>query len=66
LDGDVTDARADELEALVREALSAGDPEGVQAALVGLAVIDPARAARLLDTLQISLDLEVGSRADGD
>jgi hypothetical protein len=55
---------ADELEALVREAQVVGDQEGVQSALVAIAVLDPARAAQLMDVLNISLDLEVGVGAD--
>jgi hypothetical protein len=61
--GDVT---ADELESLVRAALNAGDAEGVQAALVALSVVDPVRASNLLDTLKITLDLDLGSRVEGD
>jgi hypothetical protein len=57
---------ADELETIVREAHSVGDQQGVQSALVALAVFDPARAANLLDELEISLDLELGARADLD
>ena len=55
---------ADELEALVRKAHAVQDQEGVQSALVALAVVDPARAARLLDSLHISLDLDLGARAE--
>jgi hypothetical protein len=57
---------ADELEAIVREAQLVGDQQGVQAALVALAVLDPARAARLLDELEIRLDLDLGTTAERD
>jgi hypothetical protein len=55
---------ADDLEAIVREAQLVGDQQGVQAALVALAVLDPARAARLLDELEIRLDLDLGAAAE--
>jgi hypothetical protein len=55
---------SDELDVLVRKAQSVGDQEGVQAALVALSVVDPVRAARLLDELEIGLDLDIGTRAD--
>jgi hypothetical protein len=57
---------ADELEVIVREAHIVGDQQGVQSALVALAVFDPARAANLLDELDISLDLDLGTRADAE
>lgn len=57
---------SDELDALVRKAHSVGDQEGVQSALVALAVLDPDRAARLLDALDIGLDLDLGTRADNE
>jgi hypothetical protein len=60
------DLTADELEALVRKAQRAGDAEGVQSGLVALAVSNPARAATLLDTLKIHLDLDLGAAADRD
>ena len=53
---------ADELETLVRKAHEVRDQEGVQSALVALAVVDPARAAHLLDMLKIGLDL--GAKAE--
>jgi hypothetical protein len=62
----VGEANADELESLVRAAWAADDAEGVQAAIVGLAVVDPVRVARLLDELHITLDLDLGTRVDGD
>jgi hypothetical protein len=62
----VTDLTAAELELLVRKAHRAGDAEGVQSALVALAVSNPARAASLLDTLHIRLDLDLGATADHD
>jgi hypothetical protein len=55
---------ADELETIVREAQLVGDQQGVQAALVALAVLDPARAARLLDELEIRLELDLGAAAE--
>ena len=61
----MSDLTADDLDTLVRKAHEVGDAEGVQSALVALAVVDPARAADLLDALKISLDLALGSKADG-
>ena len=60
----MTDLTASELDALVRKAHHAGDVEGVQSALVALAVSDPARAASLLDILQIDLDIDLGAAAN--
>ena len=60
----MTDLTDDDLDALVRKAHRAGDVEGVQSALVALAVSDPARAAGLLDTLHINLDLDLGAAAN--
>jgi hypothetical protein len=57
---------ADELETLVRKAHAVRDQEGVQSALVALAVVDPARAAHLLDILKLSLDLDLGAKAETD
>lgn len=57
---------ADELDVLVHKAHSVGDQEGVQSAIVALAVVDPVRAARLLDELDVGLDLDLGTRADSD
>lgn len=62
----MTGLTADELETLVRKAHEVRDQEGVQSALVALAVMDPARAAYLLDTLKISLDLDLGAKAESD
>jgi hypothetical protein len=55
---------ADDLDSLVRKAHGVGDQEGVQSALVALAVVDPVRAARLLDALDVGLDLDLGTLAD--
>jgi hypothetical protein len=62
--GAVSDLTADELESLVREAHQLGDAEGVQSALVALAMLDPARAAELLDALKLDLNLDLGITAD--
>jgi len=62
----MADLGADELDVLVRKAHAVGDQEGVQSALVALAVVDPARAATLLDELKIRLDLDLGAKADGE
>jgi hypothetical protein len=43
------------LEDVYREALRIGDQEAVEASLVLLALVDPVRAAWLLDQLQASL-----------
>lgn len=57
---------AEELDGLVRKAHRVGDQEGVQSALVALAVVNPARAAHLLDELDVGLDLEIGTFVDSD
>ena len=48
---------ADDLEAMFRAALQAGDAKGVEAALLLMAPMDPHRADYLLECLKLGLDL---------
>ena len=54
---------ADQLEAMFHAALSAGDVEGVEAAIRVMVTVDPHRASELWDMLELAVSLAQGQRS---